>query len=60
MKFTDRAYKPFKEFEKDGNTVYLYADDDLNECAVVVDAEDNILSDSTTGECACASCRDAS
>lgn len=59
MKFNYQAYKPFKEFEdKEGNQVFLYSDDDSNECAVVVDSDNNILSDSTTGECGCRNCRE--
>jgi hypothetical protein len=58
MKFNYKVYKPFKSFEDGENIVYLYSDDDQNECAVVVDTENNILSDSTTGECACRSCRE--
>jgi hypothetical protein len=58
MKFKEYNYKPYKEIEQGENTVYLYADDDMNECAVVVDKDDNIISDSTTGECACRGCRD--
>lgn len=59
MKFSDKVYKPYKEFERDGKYIYLYADEDLNECRLVVDEDENILSDEPTGECACSSCRES-
>lgn len=51
MKFNEREYKPYKEFQdKNVNWVYLWSDEDSNEVATVVDAE------STTGECGCPDC----
>lgn len=59
MKFNYQAYEPYKEYEnKEGNQVFLYSDDDCNECMVVVDSDNNILVDTTTGKCACRSCRE--
>lgn len=58
--FKYKAYNPYHEFVWNNKTVYLYSDDDLNECALVVDSDNNILSDSPTSECACIGCRENS
>lgn len=57
MKFNIKDYNPYREFELNGNKVYVYFDDTY-ECAVVVDKDNNILSDSKTGGCACQTCRE--
>lgn len=56
VKFNYKAYNPHKEIYTPEVTTYFYADDDMNEVKVKVDAEGNILLEEQTGQCACASC----
>lgn len=59
MKYNDRVYKSYDDYEnEDGTWSYIYCDEDSLAVRVIVDEDDNILSESLTGDCGCQGCRE--